>query len=334
TTEEEKTLSAWVEWLIYLCDTYFAATEEYAPLNEELRNFSRAALHFPTCLYTQEAMEFFLKEYLGCRHLTLNRHLCQAVRFCSMLPMRAIPAKVIYLLGMNHEAFPRKEELHALDLLKGISGCYSPSRVDFDRYLFLETVLSAREKWIVSYLGRNPYDLTEQPPSSVVSELLSYVSEKVISVHPSHEFSHVQITPRAFSIHSPKSFVPPIGHFRIETRSLRRLARSPLAHYLHAHQLSFFSEEFPEEEEPFTLSPLQKALFRKEALYKGVEEAQRRGERRGAFPLGALGSIARGQVHKELSALPTQILSTRILKPIQMEITPHLTVEITGAIEG
>src|SRR5690606_21951044 len=86
-------------------------------------------------------LETALKEQRVCyRESHLN-----AIRFCSLLPMRALPAKVIVLLGLQEGAFPRREKVVNLDMLYGNSlADYCPSQIDFDRYLFLEALVSAR----------------------------------------------------------------------------------------------------------------------------------------------------------------------------------------------
>ena len=50
------------------------------------------------------------------------------------------------------------------------------SRED-DRYLFLETLLSARERLYVSYVGQSIRDNSESPPSVLVSELMDYIEQ-------------------------------------------------------------------------------------------------------------------------------------------------------------
>jgi exodeoxyribonuclease V gamma subunit len=46
---------------------------------------------------------------------------------------------------------------------------------DEDRYLFLEALMSAGDRFYVSYTGQNDRDNTAMPPSVVVSELMDYV---------------------------------------------------------------------------------------------------------------------------------------------------------------
>ena len=44
-----------------------------------------------------------------------------------------------------------------------------------DRYLFIESILSARRQVIISYVGRSLKDNSDLPPSVLVSELLDYL---------------------------------------------------------------------------------------------------------------------------------------------------------------
>ncbi len=103
--------------------------------------------------------------------------LAGGVTFCSMLPMRAIPFKVICLLGMNDGFYPRSGRNKSFDLL-----ALEPKRGDRstrfdDRYLFLETILSARNKLSISFVGQSIQDGSKRPPSVLVSELLDYIEE-------------------------------------------------------------------------------------------------------------------------------------------------------------
>jgi exodeoxyribonuclease V gamma subunit len=99
------------------------------------------------------------------------------VTFCTLMPMRAVPFKVVCLLGMNDGDFPRRGHQSDFDLL-ALPGMGRPgdrSRRDDDRYLMLEALLAAREKLYVSWVGRNVRDNTEQPASVLVSQLRDYL---------------------------------------------------------------------------------------------------------------------------------------------------------------
>jgi exodeoxyribonuclease V gamma subunit len=97
------------------------------------------------------------------------------VTFCAMLPMRSIPARVIALLGMNDGVFPRQNRPRGFDLIAAAPRRGDRSQRDEDRYLFLEALLSARERFFISYVGQSIRDNSELPPSVLVSELLDYI---------------------------------------------------------------------------------------------------------------------------------------------------------------
>ncbi|MEI6206782.1 MAG: exodeoxyribonuclease V subunit gamma [Desulfuromonadales bacterium] len=97
------------------------------------------------------------------------------VTFCAMLPMRSIPAKVVALLGMNDGAFPRQSRSPGFDIIPAHPRPGDRSLRDEDRYLFLEALLSARERLYISYTGLGIRDNSVIPPSVLVSELLDFL---------------------------------------------------------------------------------------------------------------------------------------------------------------
>ena len=97
------------------------------------------------------------------------------VTFCSMLPMRAIPFKVICLLGLNDGMYPRSGRKKSFDIMALEPKRGDRSRRYDDRYLFLETLLSARKKLSISFVGQSIQDGSRRPPSVLVSELMDYI---------------------------------------------------------------------------------------------------------------------------------------------------------------
>jgi exodeoxyribonuclease V gamma subunit len=123
------------------------------------------------------------------------------VTFCAMLPMRSIPFRVICLLGMNDGAYPRVSAPLGFDLMAQTPRRGDRSRRQDDRYLFLESLLSARERLYISYTGQGIRDNAPRPPSVLVSELLDTVEtgfsdpeggkvrERLLTRHPLQAFS-------------------------------------------------------------------------------------------------------------------------------------------------
>ena len=97
------------------------------------------------------------------------------ITFCAMLPMRSIPFRVVALIGMNDAAFPRQSRAPGFDLIARNPCRGDRSLRNEDRYLFLESILSARDLLYISYVGQSIRDNTESPPSVLVSELLDAI---------------------------------------------------------------------------------------------------------------------------------------------------------------
>ncbi|WP_111655386.1 exodeoxyribonuclease V subunit gamma [Isoalcanivorax indicus] len=106
-----------------------------------------------------------------------QRFLAGRVNFCTLMPMRSVPFRVVCLLGMQDDAYPRPEQPvgHDLMRLKPLPG--DRSRRAEDRYLFLEAVLSARDHLCISWCGRDSQDNSERPPSVVLAELTDYLDQ-------------------------------------------------------------------------------------------------------------------------------------------------------------
>ncbi len=99
------------------------------------------------------------------------------VTFCAMLPMRSVPFKVICLLGMNNQSYPRQAHHLGFDLIAKYPRAGDRSRRNDDRYLFIEALLSARKRFYISYVGQSIEDNAVIPPSVLVSELMDYIEQ-------------------------------------------------------------------------------------------------------------------------------------------------------------
>ena len=106
--------------------------------------------------------------------------LSAGVTFCAIVPMRSIPFRVVCLLGMNDGAFPRIARPPGFDLTTREPRRGDRSRRDDDRYAFLETLLSARERLLVSYVGRSVRDNSVIPPSVVVNDVIDALAQSFV----------------------------------------------------------------------------------------------------------------------------------------------------------
>ena len=174
----------WYDRILMLLNDFFLPTDS----NDQL---IRQLLVYITSTWRKDCMDAGLEEPLSVavfRDAVLGalkdqnmsqRFLVGMVNFCTLMPMRAIPFKVVCLLGMNDGEYPRSTPPMDFDLMAA-QGLFRPgdrSRREDDRYLFLEALLSAREKLHISYIARNVNDNSVRMPSVLVSQLRDYLAE-------------------------------------------------------------------------------------------------------------------------------------------------------------
>jgi exodeoxyribonuclease V gamma subunit len=130
------------------------------------------------------------------------------VTFAGMVPLRTIPFRAICLLGMDAEAYPRREppgDINRLagEVARGARRLGDRSVREDDRFLFLQLLAAAGDAFYLSYGGRDARDGSVREPSALVSELLDVAQrylpdgvdarDRLVLSHPLQPFS-----PQAF----------------------------------------------------------------------------------------------------------------------------------------
>ncbi|MBI3879700.1 MAG: exodeoxyribonuclease V subunit gamma [Verrucomicrobia bacterium] len=124
------------------------------------------------------------------------------VTFGALKPMRSVPFKIICLVGMNDGRFPRSDPRHGFDLMTRAPRLGDRSVREDDRYLFLETLLSARARLFISYTGQSIRDNSPAPPSVLVSELLDYARSSFTASDGGDVEKHLCFQHRLQAFHS------------------------------------------------------------------------------------------------------------------------------------
>lgn len=145
--------------------------------------------------------------------ISRGQYLAEGVVVSSFVPMRPIPFKVVFILGLGERNFPRMDTRSPLDLRWARSEEFDhfSSRRN-DEYMFLETMISTRERLYLSYVSRNSHTGEEMMPSSVVRELdfmlkRYYLNEdefeKVHRKHPLRRFdpAYFRGDPKFINVH-------------------------------------------------------------------------------------------------------------------------------------
>ena len=203
---EPRALAAWVESLGAVLDRFFAPREREENEIQRIRaaletlraNAEQAGF---TELVGLAVVKSALRNLLNAAESPAGRFLSGGVTCCALVPMRSIPFPVVALLGMSDDAYPRPHRPVDFDRMATRFRRGDRARRHDDRYLFLETLLSARRYLYISYVGQSIRDNTPLPPSVLVGELLDAVDrgfyrpdggrprEQLVTRHPLQAFS-------------------------------------------------------------------------------------------------------------------------------------------------
>lgn len=146
-------------------------TDEDNEKEIEISNLSEFQIRLP--VFTAK-----LEHAFGNTHNS-SQYLRGKLNFCSLMPMRAVPFDHIFILGLNDLDFPRQDNVPSFNLL-GVPALFrrnDRSRINDDRFIFLEALLSAQKSLYLSYLGQSPVNNEELNPSVVLKELEDYVKD-------------------------------------------------------------------------------------------------------------------------------------------------------------
>ncbi len=292
--QKKRTINQWSQLLSEIIDSFFAPSEQ-----EELQvQLLRSGIE--TLCDQSQCAKFGGKVSIEliCKHLEKqlargqgsNKTLGRGITFCSLATMRSLPYKIICLLGMNDGAFPKHRSTPGFDLMARRFRFGDRIRRADDRYLFLETLISARHSLYISFIGQHIRDNSKFPPSGVVDELLDYldrcyctdttggVRDHCVTHHPLQAFSkqYFQSGSRLLSysqemykahqanLASAKSnasflkdkFSPPdLAWRKVELMQLIKFFSNPARYYAQNRLGIYFErEEAPlETQEPFAL---------------------------------------------------------------------------------
>ena len=162
-----------------------------------------------------------------------------ALTVCSLEPMRAVPHRVVCLLGVDDGVFPRAGAPDGDDVLARDALVGERDRRSEDRQLFLDAVLAAGEHLVVVHSGADERTGALRPPAVPVGEVLDAIDEAVelpdgrsareslVVHHPLQTVDERNFTPGALGRPGPFSFDAVDRDAAVVVRAPRR-PRPPL----------------------------------------------------------------------------------------------------------
>ncbi len=138
------------------------------------------------------------------------------ITVCTLVPMRSVPYRVVCLLGMDDDRFPRSSRSDGDDLLLSEERIGDFDRSAQDRQLLLDAVLVAGNHLVVTYAGRDELTNGELPPAVPIAELRDVLDQMVgaaglaaiETIHPLQAFSEDNFIAGALDVPGPFGFDP------------------------------------------------------------------------------------------------------------------------------
>ncbi len=239
--------SQWAEVLAAFLETYLVARDEFE--QKALDGCLRAIRGLADRELEDRPLPFLVakelvQEDLTAAGATLGGGQQGGVRISSLTALRGIPARVIFVVGLSEGNFPSGDRGNPLDLRPRRPRAGDASPREKDEYVFLEALLCARERLVLSYVGRDEKSGEEKQPAPTLVELLRLLRE---GYHPNPVVRHIPLW-RADTPEDP-AFLP--SRSAIEERNLRlagqelRSLTGPLSSEQSARELlSAVSPEF------------------------------------------------------------------------------------------
>ncbi len=279
------------------------------------------------------------------------------ITFCSLKPMRAIPHRIVAMLGLGDGIFPRTTRPPTFDLAAANPRPGDRTLRDDDRYLFLEAILSARNTLYLSHCGQSARDNSASPPSVLICELLDVIErryigengplrEQITTRHRLHAFSADYFlgdarrisysSENASAAHiaaSSRHFAPAFAASLPEAEMERNITLRRLADCI-IHPAKFFARErlglsIPsevatlEDTEPFSLGSLEKYAL-KDNLTRSASANQRAIARAGGIlPSGFAGDSQFAEAEaaaRHLAKQVTRFAPGETLEPASVEL--------------
>ena len=114
--------------------------------------------------------------------------------------MRSVPHRVVCLLGLDDEAFPRKAPRDGDDIMLADPHVGDRDPRPEDRQMLLDALMAASDRLIVTYAGNDVRTNTPRPPAVPVGELLDTIERtapgaQMVVRHPLQPFDPRNFTP-------------------------------------------------------------------------------------------------------------------------------------------
>lgn len=262
----------------------------------------------------------------------------RGVTLTELIPLRSVPFRVVCLVGMSEDAFPRGDDRLSFDRMRETHRRGDRNKRHDDRHTFLQALLCARDRLIITYSARAHDPRATANPSPVVWELVESIDRYYerqgqehalqTTTHPLHAFDsryfdggdfpqsasrrHVEIAralretaiePEPVVLHAD----PEQADSAISTSELTRWLWNPMSTFIERVLRARFGESalYEPTHGLTTIGGLETWVIGNGALQAGLEDEALRAFLAAApeFPDGTSGKLEREALERQVSAI-------------------------------
>ncbi len=213
--------------------------------NDEINNLFKILEDISTIINSEVILDLnvlneILNTYINNQTSNLDRRKNE-VLISTIEDSRLLPHKIIFLMGMNQEIYPKTIVKDKINILNNEYRFGDPSLIDKEKYFFLELLLSCREKFIISWSN---YDFENNvlEISSPIRKLINLLKNQIDIKHQDNFITDMEINKSQNKMISNKSLNPNEGlikslQFKNEDTQNKKYRLSELIKWFKSPQL-------------------------------------------------------------------------------------------------
>ena len=320
--DQVSTLQEWIQSIEMLLDKYFWRDDSIDSILLELMKLSFVS-SFVDEKFTIVTIREVISEVLkGSSSAEINTD--KPIIHFESFGEEVVDARVIYILGMDEDSFPRRKMVRSINQLQNEKDRDPyPSVPDRDRYIFLKSLISAQDYFILSFVGTSEEDGRKMFASPLVSELCHYVKSLNITEHPPFPFHKQNFlrqkhfskqnydlakahygfsgkTQTTFTVGTDKQ---QNSTLEIDVKDLITLTNNPIKLFCNKAMKVYLDRErgfYDRETDEFMLSYLTKSLIRKKSLLEPLDNIIMNMKRTGRMPTSLFYLAAKYEIEDEV----------------------------------
>ena len=289
------------------------------------------------------------------------------ITVATLVPMRFVPHRVVAVIGIDDEAFPRVNHIDGDDIL-ALNPCLGERDPrSEDRQLLLDSFMSATDHLLLLYTGRDPVSGADRPPPAPLADIIDAVSATVEpgaavvtrqSLHPVDAANFVAPHPFSFDRQAHRAAAefrrgprptPPFVPAPLPAAAEEEVDVDDLVDFFSDPTMGFLRQRLgvslprdPDEvsdELPVTLTGLPgwhvgERLLRQVLAGTTVDSARQAEFRRGTLPPGQLGIAILDEITTVVGAMSSAVIeATRDAQRSSIRVALELgAYRLTGTI--